>query len=56
MGETVVLGGMIQERVDKYEDKVPLLGDVPILGRLFRSNGEKSQKVQPAGLRHYPSR
>jgi general secretion pathway protein D len=44
-GETVVLGGMIQERVSKYEDKVPLLGDIPVLGRLFRSNGEKSVKV-----------
>jgi type II secretory pathway component GspD/PulD (secretin)/tetratricopeptide (TPR) repeat protein len=44
-GETVVLGGMIQERVQKYEDKVPLIGDIPVLGRLFRSSGEKSAKV-----------
>jgi general secretion pathway protein D len=41
----VVLGGMIQEIVDKYEDKVPLVGDIPVLGRLFRSNGEKSRKI-----------
>ena len=44
-GETVVLGGMIQERVDKYQDKVPLLGDIPLVGRLFRSDGERSEKI-----------
>jgi general secretion pathway protein D len=35
-GQTVVLGGLITEVVDKVDDKVPFLGDVPILGRLFR--------------------
>ena len=37
-GSTVVLGGLIREDVQKVEDKVPLLGDIPILGRLFRSS------------------
>ena len=37
-GSTVVLGGLIREDVQKVEDKVPILGDVPIIGRLFRSS------------------
>ena len=36
-GQTVVLGGMIKESVTKIDDKVPFLGDLPIVGRLFRS-------------------
>lgn len=43
-GQTVVMGGLIREDLVKYEDKVPLLGDIPLLGRLFRSKGEYSQK------------
>ena len=37
-GQTVVLGGLIREDVQTIEDKVPLLGDIPILGRAFRSS------------------
>jgi general secretion pathway protein D len=36
-GQTVVLGGLIKETVSKIDDKVPFLGDLPIVGRLFRS-------------------
>ena len=36
-GQTVVLGGLIKESISKIDDKVPFLGDLPILGRLFRS-------------------
>lgn len=43
-GETVGLGGLIAETVQAVDDKVPGLGDVPLLGRLFRS--ESSQKVR----------
>ena len=43
-GQTVVMGGLIREDLIKYEDKIPFLGDIPLLGRLFRSNGEYSQK------------
>ncbi|HIE11795.1 MAG TPA: hypothetical protein EYP62_09285 [Kiritimatiellae bacterium] len=43
-GQTVVMGGLIREDVVKVRDKVPLLGDIPLLGRLFRSEGERSQK------------
>jgi general secretion pathway protein D len=60
-GATVVMGGMITERRYDVDDKVPVLGDIPILGRLFRSRYEQSQKrnllifvtaklVDPAGI------
>jgi general secretion pathway protein D len=43
-GQTVVLGGLMREDVQKVEDKVPLLGDIPMLGRLFRSNVDQHIK------------
>ena len=43
-GQTVVLGGLIREDVQKVEDKVPLFGDIPIIGRLFRSNVDQHLK------------
>lgn len=43
-GATVVLGGMITEERTEVDDKIPLLGDIPLLGRLFRSRYESSQK------------
>jgi len=43
-GETVGMGGLISESVQLVDDKVPLLGDIPIMGRLFRS--EASQKIK----------
>jgi general secretion pathway protein D len=44
-GSTVVLGGLMREDVQKVEDKVPLLGDIPILGRLFRSSVDQHIKT-----------
>jgi general secretion pathway protein D len=60
-GQTVVLGGLMREDVQKVEDKVPILGDIPLVGRAFRSNVEQHEKknlvifvtariVTPAGL------
>ena len=43
-GQTVVLGGLIREDVQKVEDKIPLLGDIPLIGRLFRSSVEQHLK------------
>ncbi|WP_439858978.1 type II secretion system secretin GspD [Pseudomonas sp. MBLB4136] len=37
-GQVIVLGGLIQDDVTKTDSKVPLLGDIPFLGRLFRSS------------------
>jgi len=39
-----MMGGLTREDVRKANDKVPVLGNVPVLGRLFRSHGESSQK------------
>jgi general secretion pathway protein D len=43
-GETVGMGGLISDVVQLVDDKVPMLGDIPMLGRLFRS--EASQKIK----------
>lgn len=43
-GATVVLGGLIDEDVQESEAKVPLLGDIPILGALFRSTTTAKRK------------
>jgi len=43
-GETVGMGGLISDTVQLVDDKVPMLGDIPMLGRLFRS--EASQKIK----------
>ena len=39
-GETIVLGGLIRDDISQSESKVPLLGDIPWLGRLFRSSSK----------------
>ncbi len=36
-GETIVLGGLIQDDYTDIESKVPILGDIPLIGRLFKS-------------------
>ena len=38
------MGGMITEDRIEVEDKIPFLGDIPLIGRLFRSNYEQSEK------------
>ncbi len=43
-GATLVMGGLTREDVKKVSDKVPVLGSLPFVGRLFRSEGESSQK------------
>lgn len=43
-GSTVVLGGLVREDVQKVNDKVPVLGDVPLIGRLFRSKVDQNIK------------
>ncbi len=43
-GATVILGGLIDEDVQESEQKVPLLGDIPILGHLFKSTTNSTRK------------
>jgi general secretion pathway protein D len=58
----VVLGGLISEDVTRLKDKVPVLGDLPLVGRLFRSESSQTLKknlvifvtptiIDPAGNR-----
>jgi general secretion pathway protein D len=60
-GQTVVLGGLMREDVQKVEDKTPIIGDIPLVGRAFRTNVDQHIKknliifvtarvVTPAGL------
>ena len=61
-GQTIMLGGLISETIAKLKDKVPVLGDLPLLGRLFQSVYSYSDKenlmifvtatiIDPAGNR-----
>ncbi len=43
-GQTVVLGGLMREDVQKVEDKTPIIGDIPLVGRLFRSSADQHIK------------
>jgi general secretion pathway protein D len=43
-GQTIVLGGLMREDVQKVQDKVPILGDIPLAGRLFRTNVDQHIK------------
>jgi general secretion pathway protein D len=64
-GQTVVLGGLMREDVQKVEDKVPIIGDIPLVGRAFRTNVDQHIKrnliifvtarlVTPGGLPLHP--
>jgi general secretion pathway protein D len=61
-GATVAIGGLIREDVQHVEDKVPIVGDLPFLGRFFRTEAEQHLKrnlmvfvtaklINPAGER-----
>jgi type IV pilus assembly protein PilQ len=43
-GETIVLGGVYEQESSDAVNKVPLLGDIPLLGALFRQNSKSSTK------------
>jgi general secretion pathway protein D len=43
-GETIILGGLIDEDVQESVQKVPLLGDLPIIGHLFKSTSNTTRK------------
>lgn len=45
-GETIVLGGLIQEGVDEQKSQVPILGSIPLLGGLFSSSTKTNRKTE----------
>jgi len=44
-GQTVVLGGLLAETVQTIKDQVPMLGDLPLVGRLFRNESKNATKA-----------
>jgi general secretion pathway protein D len=66
-GATIVMGGLTREEVKHVNDKVPILGSLPLVGRMFRSKGQSAQKrnllifltanlVSPGGAHAQPNR
>lgn len=64
-GATVVLGGLVADREEVINDKVPILGDIPFIGRFFKSDAKqrisrqtvffvKVRVVDPSGARINP--
>ena len=45
-GETFVIGGLTQENVLTTKSKIPLLGDIPLVGQLFRNERSTSTKTE----------
>ena len=45
-GQTILLGGLMSENINRSETKVPLLGDLPILGNLFKSQKDSTTKTE----------
>jgi len=45
-GQTVIIGGIIRDQTNKTVNKVPILGDLPLIGRLFRSNEKVKSKTE----------
>lgn len=45
-GQTIILGGLISDNRTRKNSKVPLLGDIPILGHLFRADTESGDKTE----------
>jgi general secretion pathway protein D len=43
--QTIVIGGLMRDAIQNQEDKVPVLGDIPILGALFRKTSKQKRKT-----------
>ncbi len=43
-GQTIVMGGLVSETRNQVNDKVPILGDLPLIGRIFRNDGVSVEK------------
>lgn len=45
-GDSLLIGGMVRDSASQAEDKVPLLGDIPLLGRLFKTTQTAQARVE----------
>ena len=43
---TIILGGLMKDTVTEYRDKVPFLGDLPLLGKFFSTQGKSKEKTE----------
>ncbi len=43
-GSTIGMGGLMSEEIESFEDRVPVLGNLPLVGRFFRNEGERAIK------------
>jgi type II secretory pathway component GspD/PulD (secretin) len=41
-----VIGGLIQDRFERIDRKIPILGDIPLIGPLFRNKSESTSKTE----------
>jgi general secretion pathway protein D len=44
-GQTIVIGGLVQDRESVLQNRVPVLGNIPVLGNLFKFKQRESQKI-----------
>ena len=45
-GECIIIGGLIDKQDNQTRQKVPILGDIPILGKLFQSNNRHVEESE----------
>ncbi len=45
-GKTIIIAGLIRETTREYEDKIPILGDLPLLGKLFKSTSNSKENKE----------
>ena len=50
--QTVVIGGLMRDQITRADTKVPVLGDIPLLGALFRSTQQAQDQEEPAPVPH----
>lgn len=44
--ETIVIGGLLTDKITETENKVPILGDIPLLGNLFKATSKVNEKTE----------
>ncbi len=43
---TLILGGLMKDTITEYDEKIPFLGDIPVLGKLFSTKGKSKEKTE----------
>lgn len=43
---TLILGGLMKDTITEYDEKIPFLGDMPVLGKLFSTKGKSKEKTE----------